>query len=333
MIVSSSLHCQHTIPLELSRLSLTFRCVESMHLPRWKGALLRGGLGWALYELFCKQSCARDCHGQHIGYCPFTLLFAPLPNLRTSQSRRKKDIPRPYIIHPPLDAKTFFAPSDELHFGISLIGAAIEIIPEVVAAFQFFGTLGLGLDRGKAELVNVTSVNRFINDSRTIWSPAKAHGELLLINGEQINDVARTLPPTLRLHLYTPMRLKFDQRYIRTPECHHLIRRALDRISELCEAYGDYEWEVDRGALIQMAEQVPARTRETHWVDWGRTSGATGQHMQLGGCIGTITLENTPEPLRHILLAGSIFHIGKATVFGHGGFHLDRPPEQAQDTV
>jgi hypothetical protein len=44
--------------------------------------------------------------------------------------------------------------------------------------------------------------------------------------------------------------------------------------------------------------------------------------MQLGGLLGSVVLRDVPPALRTLLLIGSVIHVGKACVFGHGGYTL-----------
>lgn len=44
--------------------------------------------------------------------------------------------------------------------------------------------------------------------------------------------------------------------------------------------------------------------------------------MTLGGIVGRAVLRNVPLSLRALLLAGSLVHVGKACVFGHGRMEI-----------
>jgi hypothetical protein len=46
--------------------------------------------------------------------------------------------------------------------------------------------------------------------------------------------------------------------------------------------------------------------------------------MTLGGLLGSVVLRDVPAELRTVLLAGSLVHVGKACVFGHGGYAVER---------
>jgi hypothetical protein len=44
--------------------------------------------------------------------------------------------------------------------------------------------------------------------------------------------------------------------------------------------------------------------------------------MTLGGILGSAVLREVPPDLRTVLLMGSLIHVGKACVFGHGAYRL-----------
>ncbi len=46
--------------------------------------------------------------------------------------------------------------------------------------------------------------------------------------------------------------------------------------------------------------------------------------MHLGGLLGHATLTGVNEALRAVLLLGSLVHVGKACVFGHGGYGVEK---------
>jgi hypothetical protein len=55
-------------------------------------------------------------------------------------------------------------------------------------------------------------------------------------------------------------------------------------------------------------------------ANWERTSTHGGQRhkIKLGGIIGSAVLHSVPPDILALLLAGSIVHVGKACMFGHG---------------
>ena len=45
--------------------------------------------------------------------------------------------------------------------------------------------------------------------------------------------------------------------------------------------------------------------------------------MKLGGIVGGAVLRGVSPELRVVLVAGSLVHVGKACVFGHGAYRLE----------
>lgn len=127
--------------LPVLRARLTYRLLQDTTLPPYKGALLRGGFGYA----FQRASCARSCWGRAERcdaaiLCPYRWVFETprpdgVPHLHDLQ-----DVPRPFVIEPPLDHKRQYAAGDALEFGLvrmklgGLIGAAA--LREVPAALR-----------------------------------------------------------------------------------------------------------------------------------------------------------------------------------------------------
>jgi len=53
-------------------------------------------------------------------------------------------VPRPYVIQPPLDGKTDYAPGETLRFGLTMFARALNLFPYVVLAMQRLERSGLG---------------------------------------------------------------------------------------------------------------------------------------------------------------------------------------------
>ena len=95
-------------------------------------------------------------------------------------------------------------------------------------------------------------------------------------------------------------------------------------IQPLSLFHGREPWEVDHQALIADGRRIMVEHSHLHWVDWERTSTRDGrpQRISLGGLVGSACLRHVSPAVRRLLVAASIVHIGKACVFGHGGFRL-----------
>ena len=310
-------------PLDVAILRFHYRCAATLTLPRWTGATLRGGLGRALKQTFCDRPCLEGLACTRASACPYARLFAPdQADAPAATLHGLRDLPRPYVVRPPLDAKTTFAPNDRLVFDLVLLGEAIEYWSHLISTFTHLGRMGLGVDRQPVALVQVESVHPITAATSVVMQDGTLHAPLVGCPSASVYAIAQHLPTTLTLGLLTPMRVKHAGRLAEQLDCHVVVRALLRRISQLSLYFGSGAWDVPFKQLIALAEEVSLQHSATHWVDWGRTSGATGQHMQLGGLVGSVTYANVPLPLRALLALGSLTHGGKATVFGHGWYRL-----------
>jgi hypothetical protein len=76
--------------------------------------------------------------------------------------------------------------------------------------------------------------------------------------------------------------------------------------------------------VLALADTVGAGAKETTTTASSPTPASATRLAQtkMGGIVGSAVLAGVPPTLRAVLLAGSLVHIGKATVFGHGEFVL-----------
>ncbi|NJP05012.1 MAG: CRISPR system precrRNA processing endoribonuclease RAMP protein Cas6, partial [Chloroflexaceae bacterium] len=85
-------------------------------------------------------------------------------------------------------------------------------------------------------------------------------------------------------------------------------------------------WDEDYRPVVEQAATIQVTEEQVHWWDWERTSGRPErpQTMKLGGLLGSAVLHDVGPAVRTVLLAGSVVHVGKACVFGHGGYGVQR---------
>ena len=310
-------------PLSVMRARVTYRLLEATTLPPYKGALLRGGFGYAFQRIACPTSCwgrAEACPTTLL--CPYRWVFetphpAGIPHLHDLQ-----DVPRPFVIEPPLDHQRQYAAGASLEFGLILIGRGIDYVPYFLLGFAHLGETGLGRDLASARLERVEVLEPFqpvgtpiYQDGRVLELP-----ELPCLNLAELPVRAATLPADLRLTFHTPLRVKARGAFIESFDLGAVVQAICWRLGALAAFHGAGLWAADYRPLVEAARQVRVERAEVQWVDWERTStrGGGQRHMKLGGLIGTATLREVPVAVRAALLAASVLHVGKACVFGHG---------------
>lgn len=310
-------------PLSVLRARVTYRLLEATTLPPFKGALLRGGFGYAFQRASCAQSCwghAERCTATLL--CPYRWVFETPHPAGVAHLHDLQDVPRPFVIEPPLDHKRHYAAGDALEFGLILIGKGIDFLPYFLVGLEGLGEAGLGRARTPACLERVEVLEPFrpvgvpVYQDRQVREPA----ELPLLNLAELPVHAAALPADLRLELPTPLRVKARGVFIEHLDLAAIVQAICWRIAALAVFHGPGPWNADYRPLVAAARAVRIERADVRWADWERTSTRGGQprSMKLGGLIGSALLRAVPLDVRTALLAASVLHVGKACVFGHG---------------
>lgn len=342
--------------LRLLRARVTLRLLAAAALPIYKGALLRGGFGYAFQRTSCPQPCWNRAEQCALGaICPYRWVFETphppgVPHLHDLQ-----DVPRPFVIEPPLDHQRSYAAGAAIEFGLVLIGRGIDFLPYFLFGFERLGQLGLGRERTPFRLERVEALRPWqpvgvvvYQDGRVLagarseepgsrrtgaqenssageqWARNQGDDWLPKYDAAAILAEAARLPADLRLTLRTPLRVKARGAFIETFDLAAMVQAIGWRLNALATFHGDGPWGYDYRPLVEQARAVTVEQAQVQWADWERTStrGAAPRTMKLGGLIGSAVLRGVGPDLRALLLAGSLVHVGKACVFGHGGVEI-----------
>jgi hypothetical protein len=310
----------------LTHYHFTLEALEPLHLPPFKGSALRGGFGYTFKRLVCFQP--TPCRGKcQLGNaCPYGYIFETDPPDGAEVLSNLQDVPRPFLIQPPLDRRETFEPGERLTFGLTLIGRGINYLPYFVAVFKELGQVGLGRTRAKYRLLATDGVSPYDNATEPVYraEDEQVHAGNLTVSSRAIIDHAAALPTDhLTLDFLTPTRLKHAGRLAKNgPPFHVLIRRLLDRVSSLAYFHCGERWEIDFPGWIERAKAVEIAGARTTWQDWERYSGRQKRRIKMGGLAGKVTYQGDLAPYRALLALGSLVHVGKGTVFGNGRFSV-----------
>ncbi|MCS6926972.1 MAG: hypothetical protein NZ578_13815 [Candidatus Binatia bacterium] len=84
--------------------------------PRNKGTTIRGGFGTAFRRLVCIDL-RLDCAACDLRYtCPYTIVFNPFVPPDAERLSKNQNIPRPFVVKPPLATTTRYLPGEALCF-------------------------------------------------------------------------------------------------------------------------------------------------------------------------------------------------------------------------
>jgi hypothetical protein len=311
--------------LALQRFRFTLRLLEDAAVPVFKGALLRGGFGYAFQRASCPQACWKrsdECAVSTV--CPYRWVFETPRPPGIEQLHDLQDVPRPFVIKPPLDGQTYYAAGSILEFQIVLIGRGTDYVPYFLYSFEQFGQLGLGKNNARFRLEQVEALQPWQPVGTPIYNAGRVvsgiHTALPEYTAAAIQARAAALPADLRLTLRTPLRVKARGALIEQIDLPAIVQSLCWRLHTLSLFHGPGTWEVDHRALVAQAREVRIEQPAVQWKEWTRTSGrgGRGEKMEFGGLLGNALLRNVSTELRALLLAGSLVHIGKTCVFGNG---------------
>lgn len=302
---------------------------QGLSLPPYKGSTLRGGFGAVFKRIACSLP-HTGCGACLLkSSCPYAYIFETAPPPGSGALRNYSSIPRPFILEPPLETKTEYAPGEKLSFNLVLVGRAIGYLPYFIVAFRELGEIGIGRQRKKFRLDEIRAINPVSGASEIIY---QATEQLIrnmepawIVDANKLTKPAPDIPAVRRtvLEFQTMTRLKFEEKYVQRVEFHILMRSLLRRLSSL--AYFHHGWEpvLDFTGLIERAAAVRLARDQTRWVDWERYSARQESKMNMGGVVGRVTYEGNLGEFMPLLRLGELTHVGKGAVFGMGKFIIN----------
>lgn len=306
----------------LTRFKFTLKVTEPLSLPEYKGAVFRGGFGYAFKKVVCITRNS-DCYSCLLKEkCVYAYIFETPPPSNSRLMRKYPSAPHPFVLTPPLEDDRTYEPGELIKFELTLIGKAINFLPYFIYTFEELGGMGLGKKRGKfiLEDVQVTEPN---SKGKVIYSGKE---KILHSVPKEANFVkVSTLPQgpcIIQLIFLTPTRLRFNAGLTSDLEFHILFRNLLRRISLLSYFHCGVELTVNFRELIKEAEKIQTKKRNLRWYDWERYSTRQQTKMKLGGFLGEVAFLGDLEPFWPYLVLGEFVHVGKGCSFGLGKYEI-----------
>lgn len=304
-----------------NKYTFRIRPKDKIYLPEYKGSTFRGGFGVAFKRVVCalkKNDCADCILNKNCIYSYVFESFAFDRICKIFNDTFSKDIPRPFIIEPPLEKKREYNSDDMIEFNLILVGKAIEYLPYFVYSFEILGSdIGLGKGRGRF------TVEKVLSEEGVIYKD----GKLSKTNPKEfvlgIKDSKKEEYNGVLIEFLTPVRVVEGRRLVKNISFSTFFK-ALHRRLILLAYYhcGVEEANYDYRSLIDMANGVKTVEQNLTWYDWERYSKRKDTRMNLGGYVGSIVFEGNLSLFLDFIKAGEILHIGKGAVFGMGKYAL-----------
>lgn len=328
MFVKHQAHAPEVLPplsLGITRLRLFYRAAQPVTYPGFLGSTWRGALGHALKKLVCVTRLPECPQCLLYRSCAYPYVFeTPAPENRPAL-HNLREVPHPFVLSLPFRTPPA---AESLTLGLTLFGRASAYTPYLIHALQ---SCAANL-RALPEL-SLQSVEQQPDLSSPTWRQVyPCHGALPLAPPAIPAIPAPPGPVWIRLH--TPLRLRHIQNYVNpsTFSFTALFRNLLRRIALLSEFHEINPLQLPFKDLAALSSSVPVSNPQLAWVDWTRFSSRQQARMQMGGLIGSFSVDLSPFPtLWPFLYLGQFTHAGKATSMGLGRYSLHTNPAEARD--
>jgi hypothetical protein len=327
--------------LVVYHLRYTICAEESLMLDQHPGSALRGAIFHALLRRFCALPQQPECATCPLAQsCPVAALVAPMRD----ESTRGRDVPRPFIIRPPLIAAygedgMRLEAGQSVSFEMLLVGSAARLFPYLVMATATLQGQGLGRPlranggrRGRFIVERIVAHHHFTDGEVMLFRAGQSQvgvPDLAITEADIHTRAAQMNAAQLRVRFLTPMRLITDGHLLHQPDPVVLVRRLAERMDALEREYapvvvGAGESAVGRWRSIADSCNLTLAASDVAWVDTQSYSSRQHRRTPTGGFIGTATFTGTPAPeLRELLAWGELLHVGKDVVKGNGWYQIE----------
>ena len=261
-----------TTGFSLQRFRFHLEPKAPLRMPTYnKGNVIRGGFGSTFRRIVCHANCREPESCELRGVCPYTAVFQPFVPEGSEKISRNRDIPRPFVIKPPLETKEMYLPGDRLSFDVVLVGRIKDYLPYFIVTFKELSQAGLGRGRVPVELVAVDHVNSdgaevpvYTKETNLVRPPGSAISWPGLCaayganNGSMNSPQDGSVNPSeasganvtrVTLRFLTPTMLKADGVQARRPAFGPIAKRLRDRINALSYFYCGEGLDIDFKAV------------------------------------------------------------------------------------
>jgi hypothetical protein len=230
-----------------------------------------------------------------------------------------------------------FEKGGELHFGLTLLGQAIDYLPYMIYAISEMAHKGLGSRRIPFELKEAYAIGEkgskikiYSGKTQQIATPvrvAKSLSELVKTRLEELENESSD-SDVLKIRFVTPTRIRVAGDLLAEIGFQALVKNMLRRLSMLMEIYTGQKPDWDYRGLIESAAEVKTISSTLEWYDWERYSNRQKTKMTLGGFLGEVQYQGKAIKAFYPLLAAcELFNIGSGTSFGLGKYEIKRAKE------
>jgi len=288
-------------------------------LPPFRGATLRGALGYHLRKTVCnnlKRQCP-DCF--LVEECAYSNFFDGVFPKDRDFMKLYNNVPQPYMLILPLKEQTDINEGDPISFSMKIFGKAAELFPYVAYSFLQMGEKGLGKDRILFQIDRIEQVGGEILYEKGANRIGKPKSRSVTYKSISVN-------PTdyLAVRFLTPVRIRKDAYMAKSLQFKDLVTASLRRISIMNYFYGTGEV-VDNAQIremINIAGTVKKVRDKTKYFSFNRYSGRQQRKVRQEGLVGSLVFEGVSPELTGVLKLAEYIGLGKSTSFGFGRINI-----------
>ncbi|MEW6001215.1 MAG: CRISPR system precrRNA processing endoribonuclease RAMP protein Cas6 [Nitrospirota bacterium] len=340
---------------ELAHYRFTLLPEKILKMPAFnKGNILRGAFGSSLRRLVCvtkDSECSRCILKEK---CAYALIFNPIG---INPAKRLHNVPRGFVLKPPLEDETVYSSDKLFSFGMVLIGDRINYLPYVIVPLIELGKFGIGLNRGKFKLSDISIIPFYSTFENHTSHPPLAKGgrgdfqmndeisesiydsqsnmvkniQKPVTGVELLEYAGKVNPHRVTLQFLTPTRIRYNptgekgrSEVVRVPEFHHIIRRLRDRINALSVTYCGGPLDVDFKGIAERTMAIKTKKANLRWIEVKRKSKTQSIQHDQSGFLGKITFEGDLTEFLPLVVLGEYVHVGEDAVFGNGWYRIQQ---------
>ncbi len=307
----------HSPTLPVYHYRFEFSAPAPLQLPAYAGSAWRGAFGHALKKTVCvvRNTPCNQCMLK--SSCAYSYIFETPPPANVSKMRKYNASPHPFVLQFP---KSTDPTGNGLYaINMQVFGHGQRFFPYIVHAMQRAGRDGIG---GQRQVLELQLIQQILPDGQ----------QATIFQSGQLNPVSPAetpklpaMPNHIEIKIHTPIRIKQQGHNLnqQTFNFGGFFGNLLRRISMLSYFHTDTPLETDFAALSQQARTVNFDHQDIRWYDWTRYSSRQQTEMNMGGIIGSLSLDmQQKEIFWPYLWLGQWTHVGKATSMGLGHYSI-----------
>jgi len=307
---------------KVGRYKFILSALEDINFPQDRGSTLGGGFGIAFKNISCMHKIVNSCKEcSSRDNCAYYYMFEKYLSKKPLDLHGLDEIPKSFVIEPPLDNKEDLKAGDKFEFVLILVGKAIEFLPYFIFTFRVLGETGIGKFKGRYELVQV--VTDVGSDEKIIYD---GKNKIIYDNYPVVNIpdyISKDDKKNFNsFNFITPTRIKYEESFVVKPDFHHIIRSLLNRLSALSLFHCDFELILDYSEIVEKSQKIIVKFRRMEWIDWERSSIKQKSKARMGGFLGNVVFDGDTKEFAQLLRLGELVHVGRNCTFGLGKYQI-----------